>query len=51
MKAGELMKKRTEVAQRKEAAQGMQGLVIRMQSQIKKALPSTITPERFTVSY
>lgn len=48
MKAGELMKKRTEVAQRKEAAQGMQGLVIRMQSQIKKALPATITPERFT---
>ena len=48
MKAGELMKKRTEVAERREQAQGMQGLVIRMQSQIKKALPSTITPERFT---
>lgn len=48
MKAGELIKKRAEVGQRKAQAQGLQGLVMRMQGQIKKALPSTITQERFT---
>lgn len=48
MKAGELIKKRAEVGQRKAQAQGLQGLVMRMQGQIKKALPATITPERFT---
>lgn len=45
---GGLAKKQNAVQERNAKASGMKGLVMSMQGQIAKALPSIITPERFT---
>jgi recombination protein RecT len=46
--SGGLAKKQQEIKQEQEKQLGLRALIAKMEPEIKKALPSVITPERFT---
>lgn len=46
--SGGLVKKQEEIKQEQEKPLGLRALIAKMEPEIKKALPSVITPERFT---